>query len=194
MCCVTCDDLSIDHIFLTIMTGVSVLILYVDLKVLEQMFVEFFLIQYYIDDETYVECYKPQAELRIAFQCTAIYSAICCVILTSVLAFAFSDRLINLICKHIINISAIIYGPILSLGVIYGFMHIRALSRVCGVTGIKDEEVNVPSIILLLVFSIVAFVVSFAMIYSKTTDVAMALFTNEDSLLFSITSVYFRLN
>ena len=42
-----------------IMTGVSGLILYVDFKVLEQMFIEFFLIQYYIDDSTYVDCYKP---------------------------------------------------------------------------------------------------------------------------------------
>ena len=96
--------------------------------------------------------------------------------------------------KHIINISAIIYGPILSLGVIYGFMHIKALSRVCGVSGIKDDDINVPSIILLVVFAFVGLIVTAIMIYSKTADVAMTLFTNEESLLFSITSIYFRYN
>lgn len=89
--CFDSNDFSIDHVFLMIMTGISGLILYVDFKVLEQMFIEFFLIQYYIDDRTYIGCYKPQAELRIAFQCVAIYCAICCVILTGALAFAFSD-------------------------------------------------------------------------------------------------------
>ena len=91
--------------------------------------------------------------------------------------------------KHIINISGIIYGPILSLGVMYGFTHFKALSRVCGVSGIKDDDINVPSIILLVVFACVGFVVSFIMIYFKTSDVSMTLFTNEDSLLFSITSI-----
>ena len=65
-----------------------------------------------------------------------------------------------------LNISAIIYGPILSLGVVYGFMHFKALARVCGVSGIKDDEVNVPSIILLIMFGFVGFCVTFIMIYS----------------------------
>ena len=65
MCCengITCD-----HFFLVIMTALSVLILYVDLKVLEEMFKEFFLIKHYVNEETYNNCYVPQAELRICF-------------------------------------------------------------------------------------------------------------------------------
>ena len=52
MCCE--NGITFDHIFLVIMTALSILILYVDLKVLEEMFKEFFLIKNYVDPETYV--------------------------------------------------------------------------------------------------------------------------------------------
>ena len=124
----------------------------------------------------------------------AIYCALCCVILTSVLAFSFSDMFIMKVAKHIINISAIICGPVLFLGSVYGFYNVKALARVCGVSGIKDDDVNVPSLMLLVIFFIISTCVSYCMIYVKTMNVANSLFTNEHNLLFTITTLYFRYN
>ena len=42
-----------DNIFLTILTGISFLILAVDFKVLEKMFQEFFKLKYYLPKESY---------------------------------------------------------------------------------------------------------------------------------------------
>jgi len=55
MCC----ELDFDNIFLFIMTGVSAMIVFIDLKVLEKMFEEYFLLKHYLDDNTYLGCYKP---------------------------------------------------------------------------------------------------------------------------------------
>ena len=51
-------DIDIDSIFLTIMTVVSVLIIFVDTKVLQSMFEEFFFMERSIDTYTFENCYK----------------------------------------------------------------------------------------------------------------------------------------
>ena len=48
-----------DNIFLGIMTIISGLIVFVDLKVLEKMFEEYFMMSHYLDSVTYNQCYKP---------------------------------------------------------------------------------------------------------------------------------------
>jgi len=41
------------------MTGFSGLIVFIDMKVLEKMFEEYFLVKGYLDAATYNGCYKP---------------------------------------------------------------------------------------------------------------------------------------
>ena len=106
-------EFNLDNIFLFVMTAVSGLIVCIDLKVLEKMFEEYFLLKHYLDHETYMTCYKPQAEMRITFECYAIYCAILCVILTGVLAFNMSDDTIDWVARKVVNISFIVFGPIL---------------------------------------------------------------------------------
>ena len=48
-----------DTIFLIILTGVSFMILAIDVKVLEKMFQEMFKVQEYLDAKTYNQCYLP---------------------------------------------------------------------------------------------------------------------------------------
>ena len=48
-----------DCIFLSVLTGVSFLILAVDFKVLEKMFQEYFKVNQILDNKLYFECYKP---------------------------------------------------------------------------------------------------------------------------------------
>lgn len=54
-----CDSFNADNIFLLIMTGVSCLIVYVDLEVLEKMFEEYFVLRHYMNEFSYNECYAP---------------------------------------------------------------------------------------------------------------------------------------
>lgn len=48
-----------DSIFLIILTGLSFMILAVDVKILQKLFEEFFKVGLYLSKEVYNECYKP---------------------------------------------------------------------------------------------------------------------------------------
>lgn len=50
-----------DDIFLVLLSGMTMLILIVDMLELYNLFDEFFRVQNYIDEHTYNHCYKPQA-------------------------------------------------------------------------------------------------------------------------------------
>lgn len=47
-----------DTVFLAVLTGISFLILAVDLKVLEKMYQEYFKVGQYLDPNMYHDCYK----------------------------------------------------------------------------------------------------------------------------------------
>ena len=120
-----------DNIFLIILTGISFLILAVDVKILQKLFEEFFKVQMYLDHDIYDSCYKPQAEMRIVFECYSIYSAVLCVVLTGALAINLSDDKIEWLAIKIVNISFLLYGPILTTICLYGVKDMKALSRIC---------------------------------------------------------------
>ena len=134
MCC----EFDFDNVFLFIMTGVSGLIVFIDLKVLEKMFEEYFLLKNYLDVDTYNGCYKPQAEMRMCFECYAIYCAILCTILTGVLAFNMRDESIDWVARKVVNVSFLMFGPLLFTLCMVGFYNVKGLSRVCGLHGIQD--------------------------------------------------------
>lgn len=48
-----------DTIFLIILTGLSFMILAVDIKILQKLFEEFLKVSLYLSSDVYNECYKP---------------------------------------------------------------------------------------------------------------------------------------
>ena len=62
MCKSVCDNFT-----LKLLTITSLVIVLVDIDILKKTFKEYFQLKDYLDDETYNQCYKPQAELRIVF-------------------------------------------------------------------------------------------------------------------------------
>ena len=69
--------------------------------------------------------------MRIIFECYAIYSAIVCTALTSVLALGLDDDKIEWVARKVINVSFLLYGPVLVVLCSYGFTEVKALSKVC---------------------------------------------------------------
>ena len=192
MCCE--NGINIDHIFLTIMTGLAILILYIDLKVLEEMFKEFFLIKNYVDPETYSNCYQPQAELRICFQCGAIFCAGSCVLLTAVLALGLSDNMIEKIATKTINSICLVFGPIMLVCSIYGFVKFRAIASVCDVGNIEKGQINFPGIFLLLVFFSISAGITITLIYEQTMSIVQTSFGQENSILYRVMHWYAAFN
>ena len=173
------------------MTGVSCLIVYIDLTVLEKMFEEYFLLKHYLDHNTYDGCYAPQAQMRMVFECFAIYCACLCTVLTATLAFNLSDDAIVWIAKKIVNYSFVIFGPFLFTVCIYGFFNIKALSKVCGLKGIVPHEINYVCIVLLCIFTLISLGISYWLASTKTMDMAAESFNDETSVLYTMTQMYF---
>ena len=59
------------------------------------------------------------------FQCYAIYAAVICTTLCSMLAFQCSDQIVEAVARLIINMCFMIFGPILLTFVNYGFVHFK---------------------------------------------------------------------
>lgn len=131
-CCLT----SCDTIFLAIMTTVTILIILIDLRVLEKMFEEYFLVKHFLDVDTYSNCYSPQAQMRMCFECYVIYCAALCTCLTGALTFNVGDEVIKWIARKVINISFLVFGPILFVLCSTGIFNIKSLSNVCSLKGI----------------------------------------------------------
>jgi hypothetical protein len=176
-----------DTIFLIILTGLSFMILAVDFKILEKMFEEFFKVSFYLPQDVYEGCYKPQAEMRIVFECYAIYSAVLCTILTGVLAVGASDDTVEWVALKIVNISFIIYGPMMTTICLYGFYIIKGLSTVCTINGISKHTTNYVSIFVLGICFLFSISCTFTMVMEKTFDMARSIGMNENSVLYRIT-------
>ena len=129
--------------------------------------------------------------MRIIFEGYAIYVAIIVTLLTAILAFNLSDEAIIWVAKKVINISALVFGPLLFTLCAYRIYHFKALSKVCGLKGIEHNEFNYVCIILVAVFCLVGLAVTFFLANQKTMDMAHESFNNLTSILFSATYFYF---
>jgi len=109
--------------------------------------------------------------MRIVFECYSIYSAVLCVVLTGALAINLSDQKIEWLAIKIVNVSFLLYGPILTTICMYGARDIKALSRICTIQGISDQT-NLVSIFVLFVTLCFALGVSFTMALEQTIDMA----------------------
>lgn len=180
MCC----EFDIDCAFLMVMTLVSGLIVAVDMKVLKTMFEEYFILEHYMDHDTYNNCYKPQSEMRMVMEGYAIYCAMLCTILTGVLAFNLTDQAIDWVARKLVNLSFLMFGPILFTLCLYGWWNFKGLSRVCGISGTNQHAFNGVCLFLLVVVTMVALAISYSMAMQKTIDMATEAFSNENSMLY----------
>ena len=104
------------------------------------------------------------------------------------------DEAIDKSLSKIISVSAIIFGPVLSLVAAHGWWNIKAVVKVCKITGYETDTINYPSIFLLVLFSSIGFGIFATMVYDRTTEVQTTLFTENNSIFFTIISIYFRYN
>jgi hypothetical protein len=129
--------------------------------------------------------------MRIVFECYAIYSAVLCFILTGVLAIGASDDTVEWVAIKIINVSFLIYGPLLTTICVYGFTHIKALAAVCTIKGIVPGNSNYVSVFVLVCCFMFSLSVFFSMVMEKTSDLANEIGLNENSVIYRITQMYF---
>lgn len=129
--------------------------------------------------------------MRIVFECYSIYSAVLCVVLTGALAINLSDDKIEWLAIKIVNISFLLYGPILTTICLYGVRDMKALSRICTLQGIS-EHTNLVTVFVLFVTLSFGLGVSFTMALEKTIDMATNTFRNENSILYKLSQMYFQ--
>ena len=63
--------------------------------------------------------------MRIVFQGYIIYGAFIATVLTSLLAFGATDNFIEFMLRSIINLSYIVFGPVLLTFVNFGLVHMK---------------------------------------------------------------------
>lgn len=128
--------------------------------------------------------------MRLVFESYAIYSALICVSLTTVLALGFSDDHIEFVARKVINISFLIYGPVLFTICLYGLKDINALSCICTVHGIS-EHANFIGVFVLFSCILFSLGVTLTLAMEETLDMSNTAFRDENSILYRITSIYF---
>ena len=65
---------------------VSLVVMVIDMEVLNKTVHEFTQLKSFLDEEPYLQCYRPQSLMRIVFQSYSIYAAAVCFLLTATLA------------------------------------------------------------------------------------------------------------
>ena len=188
------EGCSVDHFFLILMTFVMCMILYVDLAMLLEMFREYFKVESQYSKDTFEHCYKPQAELRMCFQCVASYCAGSCVLLIFCVAFNLGDKILERVANWMLNASCLIFGPVLLLISTCGFSQIKALSRVCDYRGIREDQINMMSIFILLIGFGIGLGITFTMLYEQTMLIAQSSFSAENSVLYRLMQIYAAYN
>ena len=122
--------------------------------------------------------------MRICLECYAIFCAVICTALTGCLSFNLSDSAIEWVAKKVINISFIVFGPILFTFCLYGLYNLKGLSHICGIHGIQPNSFNGVCIFLLAIVFGISLFVSYSLLMQKTIDMASQAFTNENSMIY----------
>ena len=94
----------------------------------------------------------------------------------SEVALGFDDEKLEWLAKKIINVSFMIYGPVMTTICVYGFCDIKALSRVCTLHGISEKHTNFVTLFVLFACFGFSIGVSFAMAMERTLDIAQSIF------------------
>ena len=130
----------------------------------------------------------------IVLQCLTLYIGLVYFSLMAAVTIDLNEDFIDNVFTKVLNVSGLIFGPVLSLVAVHGWWNIKAIMRVCKITGYETETSNYPSLFLLILFTAIGFGVFISMVYDRTTDVQTELFTEDNSIFFTIISFYFRYN
>ena len=106
------------------------------------------------------------------------------------LALKCTDQFVEFAARLIINLSFLVFGPILLTFVNYGFVHFKQLAFVCTPRG-ASHRINFLDIVLILTCFVIALCVTFTMAMEKTLDMAQQSFQDENSLIYRVASIYF---
>jgi hypothetical protein len=129
--------------------------------------------------------------MRIVFEGFAIFSALVCTLLTLALTLNLSDDNIEWCARKVVNLSFLLYGPILTTLCIYGFFEAKQLSRICTMHGVSQHS-NFVNLFVLVIASIFSISVTIMMAMEKTMDMASVTFTNESSIIYRLSAMYFQ--
>ena len=129
--------------------------------------------------------------MRIVFECFAIFSGLICSVLTVALTVNLSDDSIEWVARKVVNAFFLLYGPILTMLCVYGFTEVKALSSICTMHGISHHS-NYVNLFVLVVAACFSVSVTLMMAMEKTMDMASVAFTNEHSLMYRISAMYFH--
>jgi hypothetical protein len=128
--------------------------------------------------------------MRIVFQGYSIYCTLVCSVLIGALAFGFKDTSVETIARSMINLSYMVFGPLMLTFTNLGLIHFKNLAFTCSPRGIT-HHVNFVNIVVLLFCFLFSLCITFTMAMEKTLNMAQQGLHDENSLIYRITCAYF---
>jgi hypothetical protein len=128
--------------------------------------------------------------MRIIFTCYAINAATLCFLLTLALAF-FSDYFIERIAAKLFTYTYILFGPVLLICCLYGWIDITGLIYECEPMRIT-HTVNFMDVFILIGCTCFAFSISFLFSMHKIVEHANEALRDENSVFYRIFVFYLK--
>ena len=91
---------------------------------------------------------------------------------------------------HNIKNIELVLGPVLLTVSIYGLINIKAISSVCTIKGIQQEQTNCLSLFMMLAALLFSFVMSYQLVFRKSYWLARVAMRDENSVVNQIISIY----
>ena len=176
---------------LLFLTFISIIILATDIHVLKSAIKDYFELEDLMPKNSFNTCYKPQSEMRVVFQCYAIFCAMICTILSTSLAIGLSEKWIEAIAKTAVNTCYLMFGPVLLTFTNLGFSNIWGIAFICDLNG-RSNEINFGDLMVLGFALGLSLLVTFYMLLKRTVDMANTCLQDENSLVYKMASFYFN--
>jgi hypothetical protein len=128
--------------------------------------------------------------MRIIFTCYAINAAALCFILTFALAF-FSDYLIERCAAKLFTYTYILFGPVLLICCLYGWIDITGLIYECEPMRIT-HTINFMDVFILIGCTVFAFCISFLFSMHKIVEHANEALRDENSVFYRVFLFYLK--
>lgn len=128
--------------------------------------------------------------MRIIFTCYAINAATLCFLLTFALAF-FSDYFIERIAAKLFTYTYLLFGPVLLICCLYGWIDIQGLLYQCEPMRITSI-VNLMDILILIGCTLFAFCITFLFSMHKIVEHANEALRDENSVFYRLFLIYLK--
>ena len=120
--------------------------------------------------------------MRVIFTCYAINAVTLCFVLTFALSF-FSDHNIERVAAKLFTYTYILFGPVLLICCIYGWIYIKGLLFECHRDKITSS-INFMDIFILIGCTIFGFCITFLFSMHKSIEIANESLREENSLFY----------